>query len=392
MPVKNVNNFCFDFTVLADGAEPWQIFFQDSATPAMVSLIHFHNHIMFYFLFISIFASWALFRSFLFYDEVIQNYRKELFHSDKFIYYFPFIKVETIIFPIILVFIMTPLFVLLYFMKESSALNPLLKITWYQNLVYSEKSDNNADKIFLAVYFSEPLEKITNVPENDLTKNLKVFSVIEQMLLECIKKNPASGRFYNNKNAVCLKQITDLKKEISQDICIKKNPVSQKVDTANIKNKKDFMRIWSKNINYPKPLEKKSKLEICSEIHSTRLEMRSIYANLYRYNAEIKATNSASEKTLIFNKIDNNIKEFAVLKNREKLLKERLKILFSSKEEVLKSNIKKIFNQHFCECKHLEDTFKNEILENLKYYLSDSTADIYDNLIEEWKKVFSKTK
>jgi len=26
MPVKNVNNFCFDFTVLADGAEPWQIF------------------------------------------------------------------------------------------------------------------------------------------------------------------------------------------------------------------------------------------------------------------------------------------------------------------------------------------------------------------------------
>ena len=123
MPVKNVNNFCFDFTVLADGAEPWQIFFQDSATPAMVSLIHFHNHIMFYLLFISIFASWALFRSFLFYDEVIQNYRKELFHSDKFIYYFPFIKVETITFPIILVFIMTPLFVLLYFMEESSALN-----------------------------------------------------------------------------------------------------------------------------------------------------------------------------------------------------------------------------------------------------------------------------
>ena len=109
MPVKNVNNFCFDFTVLADGAEPWQIFFQDSATPAMVSLIHFHNHIMFYFLFISIFASWALFRSFLFYDEVIQNYRKELFHSDKFIYYFPFIKVKTITFSIILVFIMTPL-------------------------------------------------------------------------------------------------------------------------------------------------------------------------------------------------------------------------------------------------------------------------------------------
>ena len=149
------------------------------------------------------------------------------------------------------------------------------------------------------------------------------------------------------------------------------------------------MRIWSKNINYPKPLEKKSKLEICSEIHSTRLEMRSIYANLYRYNAEIKATNSASEKTLIFNKIDNNIKEFAVLKNREKLLKERLKILFSSKEEVLKSNIKKIFNQHFCECKHLEDTFKNEILENLKYYLSDSIAD-YESLIQDWVKLFQK--
>ena len=183
-------------------------------------------------------------------------------------------------------------------------------------------------------------------------------------------------------------------------------------------NKKGFMWIKSDNKNYPKPLEEKSKSEIYSEIHSTRLEMHSIRTNLHHYMIEVKTMDSVIEKNRIFNKINDNIQKFVMLKNYEKLLEERLKTLFFFEEEELKSVVKKIFNQHFCErehlevffsfeedvlknnikkvfnkhfyeCRHLEDVFKNEILENLKYHLNNLTTD-YESLIQDWVKLFQK--
>jgi heme/copper-type cytochrome/quinol oxidase subunit 2 len=42
---------------LTEAAEPWQLSFQDPATPTMEGIINFHNDLMFFIVFISIFVS-----------------------------------------------------------------------------------------------------------------------------------------------------------------------------------------------------------------------------------------------------------------------------------------------------------------------------------------------
>jgi hypothetical protein len=44
-----MNIFFGSSIALADAAEPWQLGFQDPATPAMEGIITFHNDIMFFF-------------------------------------------------------------------------------------------------------------------------------------------------------------------------------------------------------------------------------------------------------------------------------------------------------------------------------------------------------
>ena len=45
-----------------DAAVPWQIGFQDPATPIMEGIINFHNHIMFFLVITGLFVCWLLFR------------------------------------------------------------------------------------------------------------------------------------------------------------------------------------------------------------------------------------------------------------------------------------------------------------------------------------------
>ena len=58
---------CTMFTqnvVFMDAAEPWQLGFQDPATPIMEGIINFHNHIMFFLTAIGVMVFWLLARGY----------------------------------------------------------------------------------------------------------------------------------------------------------------------------------------------------------------------------------------------------------------------------------------------------------------------------------------
>ena len=63
--ISNIFNTVFNFLVnlvsinevCSDAAERWQLSFQDSATPIMEGIEHFHNDIMFFVVVIAIFVT-----------------------------------------------------------------------------------------------------------------------------------------------------------------------------------------------------------------------------------------------------------------------------------------------------------------------------------------------
>ena len=152
-------------------------------------------------------------------------------------------------------------------------------------------------------------------------------------------------------------------------------------------NNYEFTR--STNKKNSKFLEEKSKPDIYSEIQCKQLEMYCIERNLHNYMSELKTTNSELKEDYIINKIVVNRRKLGKLKNNEKLLEERLKVLLFFEEQELKNILEKVFIQNFYECKSLEKPFKDQIIKNLKYYLSNSTTD-YENIIEYWVELFLK--
>jgi cytochrome c oxidase subunit 2 len=56
MAIKILTNYIFN-----DAPQPWQIGFQDGATPIMEGIVEFHDQILFYLIIIIVFVSWILF-------------------------------------------------------------------------------------------------------------------------------------------------------------------------------------------------------------------------------------------------------------------------------------------------------------------------------------------
>lgn len=52
-----------------DMAEPWQLGFQDPATPVMEGIINFHNDLMFFLIVITVFVGWMMFRVITLFNE-----------------------------------------------------------------------------------------------------------------------------------------------------------------------------------------------------------------------------------------------------------------------------------------------------------------------------------
>ena len=118
-----------------DSAQPWQINFQDPATPIMEGIINFHNHIMFFLSIVVIFVSWLLIRSlFLFYETTNKT-------AEKWAHSTALEIVWTIVPAFILMGIAIPSFALLFSMDEIIDPAITLKVVgnqWYFVYQYSD--------------------------------------------------------------------------------------------------------------------------------------------------------------------------------------------------------------------------------------------------------------
>ena len=123
------------FVASCDAAEPWQLGFQDPATPAMEGMIDFHNYIMIFVIAIGIFVLWMLYK-------LVVNFPEEAHPiSEKFTHSSLLEIVWTIIPALILMLIAVPSFGLLYSLDELIDPTVTLKVVghqWYWSYEYSD--------------------------------------------------------------------------------------------------------------------------------------------------------------------------------------------------------------------------------------------------------------
>jgi cytochrome c oxidase subunit 2 len=136
--------------ILNDAPQPWQIGFQDGATPIMEGIVEFHDQIFFYLIIIIVFVTWIL-SSILF---TFSSNKNKL--SAKYENHGTLIELIWTITPaLILVAIAFPSFKLLYLMDEVIAPAMTLKVIgrqWYWSYEYSDYINENSEGISFDSY------------------------------------------------------------------------------------------------------------------------------------------------------------------------------------------------------------------------------------------------
>nr|YP_009658838.1 cytochrome c oxidase subunit 2 [Dumortiera hirsuta]QCP68499.1 cytochrome c oxidase subunit 2 [Dumortiera hirsuta]QIA59632.1 cytochrome c oxidase subunit 2 [Dumortiera hirsuta] len=139
-----------------DAAEPWQLGFQDPATPMMQGIIDLHNDIFFFLIVILIFVLWMLVRALWHFHYKRNPIPERIVHGTT-------IEIIWTIFPsIILMFIAIPSFALLYSMDE--VVDPAITIKaighqWYWTYEYSDYNSSDEQSLTFDSYM---------IPEDDL--------------------------------------------------------------------------------------------------------------------------------------------------------------------------------------------------------------------------------
>ena len=124
--------------IFLDISEPWQLGFQDSATPVMEGIINFHHDLMFYLILIVVFTTWIVFRCVYFFNENNNPTPERFVHGTT-------IEVIWTITPaLILLMIAMPSFALLYSMDE--VIDPDMTIhvighQWYWSYTYPDTTE-----------------------------------------------------------------------------------------------------------------------------------------------------------------------------------------------------------------------------------------------------------
>jgi cytochrome c oxidase subunit 2 len=174
----------------SDAATPWQIGFQDPATPTMEGIINFHNDLMFFIVAISVFVMWLLFRCiYLFSTEETsvptsgEGKMAEAKILSEGIYHNTFIEIVWTVVPaLILAIIAVPSFALLYSLEELVEPNLTLKVTgnqWYWSYEYS--NCRNPD---IAEHIDGKKFDAYMIPTEDLEEgNLRLLEVDNRVLL-----------------------------------------------------------------------------------------------------------------------------------------------------------------------------------------------------------------
>jgi cytochrome c oxidase subunit 2 len=159
--------------VLHDGPEPWQIGFQDGASPTFEGIIELHNSIFFYLVVISVGVSWIM-------GSVLVNFNNNtspIIH--KYTNHGTLIELVWTITPaFILIAIAFPSFKLLYLMDEVISPSMTIKVVghqWYWTYQYSDFVNDKGDSIEFDSYM---------VPDTDLEEGqLRLLDVDNRVVL-----------------------------------------------------------------------------------------------------------------------------------------------------------------------------------------------------------------
>jgi cytochrome c oxidase subunit 2 len=125
--------FCF-----CDAALPWQLGFQDPATPLAEGILRFHHDLMFILIFVVVFVCWILFRTLSKFNSTAFKLPSSVVHGTT------IEIIWTLIPAFILIIIAVPSFSLLYSVDE--ILDPALTVKivghqWYWSYEYSDYLD-----------------------------------------------------------------------------------------------------------------------------------------------------------------------------------------------------------------------------------------------------------
>jgi cytochrome c oxidase subunit 2 len=157
-PKKMIVLECLFLTIVpCDAAEPWQLGFQDAATPMMQGIIDLHHDIFFFLILIFVFVSWILVRALWHFHYKKNPIPQRIVHGTT-------IEILWTIFPsIILMFIAIPSFALLYSMDEV-VVDPAITIKaighqWYWTVEYSDYNSSDEQSLTFDSYM---------IPEDDL--------------------------------------------------------------------------------------------------------------------------------------------------------------------------------------------------------------------------------
>lgn len=140
-----------------DAAEPWQLGFQDAATPMMQGIIDLHHDIFFFLILILVFVSRILVRALWHFHYQKNPIPQRIVHGTT-------IEIIRTIFPsIIPMFIAIPSFALLYSMDEV-VVDPAITIKaighqWYRTYEYSDYNSSDEQSLTFDSY---------TIPEDDL--------------------------------------------------------------------------------------------------------------------------------------------------------------------------------------------------------------------------------
>jgi len=156
----------------ADAASPWQLGFQDPATPVMEGIINFHNDLMFFIVILAIFVTYILGRCLYFFEEKKNKISSNVVHGTT-------LEIIWTITPaIILMIIAVPSFSLLYSVDEIIDPAITLKVIghqWYWSYEYSDYVTQHGDSIEFDSYM---------IPESDLQQGqLRLLEVDNRVVL-----------------------------------------------------------------------------------------------------------------------------------------------------------------------------------------------------------------
>jgi cytochrome c oxidase subunit 2 len=141
---------------LQDAPEPWQLGFQDPATPVMQGIIDLHHDIFFFLVFILAFVMWMLGRTLYHFHKSRNPIPEKILHGTT-------LEIAWTIAPsLILVFIAIPSFALLYSMDE--VVDPAVTVKaighqWYWSYEYSDYNQSDEQLVAFDSYM---------IPEDDL--------------------------------------------------------------------------------------------------------------------------------------------------------------------------------------------------------------------------------